>query len=149
MGVIVVGVDGSENSVEALRWAAKQAEATGAELRVVFVWEYPYMGIAAPTVVSPVPNLGAELPPFHEMQSAAAAELDEIVERAHLPSGISVERRTVRGTPVAGVLLEEAKDAELIVTGARGRGGFIGLLTGSVATQLVNHATVPVVVIRA
>jgi nucleotide-binding universal stress UspA family protein len=140
MGVVVVGVDGSENSVEALRWAAAQAVRTGAELRAVFVWEYPYMDIVSP-------GLGATLPPWSEMQVAARAALNESITRAQLPSGLRVARVVVEGSP-SRMLLDESKDADLLVIGARGHGGFRGLVTGSVATQAVNHSTVPVTVIR-
>jgi nucleotide-binding universal stress UspA family protein len=140
MGVFVVGVDGSTNSSEALRWAADQAALTGAELRAVLVWEFPYMEV--------VPSgLGVTLPPYSEMEQGAAAKLDETIEKASLPEGIDIER-VVREGPPARVLIEEAKDADLLVVGSRGRGGFLGLLTGSVATQAVNHSPVPVVVIR-
>jgi nucleotide-binding universal stress UspA family protein len=141
MGVIVVGVDGSENSIEALRWAANQAAMSGGELRAVFVWEFPYMDVVPPT-------LGTTLPPYSEMEAAARVRLDETVNRAQLAHAVAVERVVVEGAP-SRVLLDEAKDADMLVIGARGHGGFVGLLTGSVATQVVNHATVPVAVIRA
>jgi nucleotide-binding universal stress UspA family protein len=141
MSGIVVGVDGSENSVSALRWAAGQAEVRNTALRVVFVWEFPYMDVVPPT-------LGATLPPYSEMQEAAEKQLDEIIAKAHLSPGCKVERVVAEGA-VVRILLDQAKDADLLVVGARGRGGFLGLLTGSVATQLVNHSTVPTVVVRA
>jgi nucleotide-binding universal stress UspA family protein len=140
MGVVVVGVDGSTNSIEALRWAAAQCALTGAELRAVFVWEFPYMEV--------VPGgLGVTLPPYAVMEQAATAKLDEAIATALIPEGVDVER-VVREGPPSRLLIEEAKDADLLVVGSRGRGGFLGLLTGSVATQVVNHALVPVVVIR-
>jgi nucleotide-binding universal stress UspA family protein len=140
VGTIVVGVDGSVNSVEALRWAGRQAETTGAPLRAVYVWEFPYMDIVPST-------LGATLPPFDEMESAARAKLDQCIDRAQLPSEVVVERVVVEGEPPR-VLLHEAEGADLLVVGGRGHGGFRGLLTGSVASKAVNHATVPVAVIR-
>jgi nucleotide-binding universal stress UspA family protein len=140
MGVIVVGIDGSANSVEALRWAARQAEMSGATLRAVFVWEFPYMDVVPAT-------LGATLPPFPEMEAAAHAKLDETIRRAQLPRSVTVEGVVLEGSP-AHVLLQQAEDADLLVVGGRGHGGFRGLLTGSVATKAVNHSTVPVAVIR-
>jgi nucleotide-binding universal stress UspA family protein len=140
MGAIAVGVDGSENSIEALRWAGRQAAMTGAELRAVYVWEFPYMDIVPST-------LGAALPPFPEMEAAARTKLEECLHRAHLPKEVTVERIVIEGEP-ARVLLHEAEGADLLVVGGRGHGGFRGLLTGSVATKAVNHATVPVAVIR-
>jgi nucleotide-binding universal stress UspA family protein len=140
VSVIVVGVDGSENSVRALRWAGEQARATGAELHAVYVWEFPYMEIVPPT-------LGTTLPPYDDMEAAANRKLEETLKRAQLPAGVHVEQFVVDGSP-ARALLDAAKGADLLVVGARGHGGFLGLLTGSVATQAVNHATVPVVVVR-
>lgn len=141
MGVVVVGVDGSDNSVEALRWAGDHAKRTGAKLRVVHVWEFPYVE-TAPLA------LGATLPPYADMESEAREKLQGVIERATLPPDVPVEPVVLEGS-ASRVLIDEAEGAELLVVGARGRGGFVGLLTGSVATQVVNHARVPVVVIRA
>jgi nucleotide-binding universal stress UspA family protein len=141
MRTIVVGVDGSDNSVSALEWAAGQAQLQGADLRAVFVWKFPYMEVVPA-------GLGTTLPPFPEMQKAAEARLDEIIGRARLPHDLTVTRVAIEGDP-ARELLDQSKDATLVVVGARGHEGFLGVLTGSVATRVVNHATVPVAVIRA
>jgi nucleotide-binding universal stress UspA family protein len=141
MSFIVVGVDGSENSIRALQWAGEQAVLRDASVRAVYVWEFPYMDIVPPT-------LGATLPPFDEMQEAAERALETAIARAALPPACKVDRVVEEGT-VVKILLDAAKDAELLVVGARGHGGFVGLLTGSVTSQLVNHATVPTVVVRA
>jgi nucleotide-binding universal stress UspA family protein len=141
VAVIVVGVDGSDNSVRALRWAAEQAQLTHADLHAVYVWEFPYMEIVPPS------PLGATLPPYADMEEAAKARLEDTLARAQLPRDVRVERIVLDGSP-ARALLDAAKGADLLVVGARGHGGFIGLLTGSVATQAVNHATIPVVVIH-
>jgi nucleotide-binding universal stress UspA family protein len=105
----------------------------------VYVWEYPYVDTSAPMV-------GAFAPSFSELQIAAEARLDDMLTRAHT-TGVQLERVVVEG-PAATTLIDLAKDADLLVVGARGRGGFAGLLTGSVTTKVVNHATVPVAVIR-
>jgi nucleotide-binding universal stress UspA family protein len=141
MGRIVVGVDGSDNSVRALQWAAEQATSRGDVLRALYVWEFPYMDVVPAT-------LGTTLPPFADMQAGAERSFDAALERAALPPGVTVERAVLEGAPVR-LLLEAAKDAEMVVLGARGHGGFLGLLTGSVTTQVVNHSPVPVVVVRA
>jgi nucleotide-binding universal stress UspA family protein len=140
VSVIVVGVDGSENSVRALQWAGEQARLTGSEVHAVHVWEFPYMEVAPPM-------LGMTVPPHEDLEAAAKARLDDAVTRAQLPRDVRVEGIVADGSP-ARVLLDAAKGADLLVVGARGHGGFLGLLTGSVATQAVNHATVPVVVVR-
>jgi nucleotide-binding universal stress UspA family protein len=141
MTLVVVGVDGSDNARAALRWAAEQARVQGADLRAVFVWQFPYMDIVPTTLV-------ATLPPYHEMQKAAEERLREIVDTADLPAEVRVERVVVEGL-ASRALLDEAKDADLLVVGARGHGGFVGMVTGSVATHVVNHASVPVAVVRA
>lgn len=141
MGSIVVGVDGSQNSIAALRWAAEHAQRTGSDIRAVAVWEFPYLMATGP--------LGMAAPPELDLQGATEEMLDQALRDAALPDTVTVNRVVREGAP-ATVLLDEAKkDADLIVVGARGHGGFVGLLVGSVATQVVNHATIPTVVVRA
>lgn len=143
MGSIVVGVDGSQNSIAALRWAAEQAARTGSDVRAVAVWDFPYGALSAG------PLGAASPPPQVDLQDATEEMLDESLRAAALPDDVTVNRVVRQGAP-ATVLLDEAKKgADLIVVGARGRGGFVGLLIGSVATQVVNHATIPTVVVRA
>lgn len=148
MSDIVVGVDGSAGSQAALRWAVGDlARRGGGRLHVVHAWEYPIAAMAP----SPV---GTVVPPTDEMRAAAEEALDSILrdaglgEGADLPEGVEVVP-IVREGPPAGVLLDLSRevDADLVVVGARGRGGFVGLLLGSVATQVVNHARVPTVVV--
>ena len=74
--------------------------------------------------------------------------LDEAVAAAGIPAGVDVERRTVNDLPARG-LLDSAADADLLVVGARGRGGFRGLLLGSVSQQAAQHAPCPVVIVPA
>jgi nucleotide-binding universal stress UspA family protein len=134
---VVVGVDGSESSVAALRWAGGYASRTGARVRAVHVWEYPVIGDFTGMVV---------LPEKDTLVEGARAVLDNALERAQLPKDVAVESVTLEGPP-ARTLLDAAADASLLVVGARGRGGFLGLLLGSVATQTVQHARMPVVVV--
>jgi nucleotide-binding universal stress UspA family protein len=142
MTSIVVGIDGSENSVAALQWAAHEAELRNCKVRVVSAWEYPYAVLAPSPVALP-------LPAVTEMQEAANTLLEQVLTEAKLPDGVTVEHVVVEGSPAKVLLDEAAKDAELLVIGARGRGGFMGLLLGSVATQVVHHSQVPTVVVRA
>lgn len=139
MYTITVGVDGSEGSIEALRWASKEAGLHNAKLRAVSAWEYPYMygeGIVALSLES--------------LEAETKARLDATVEKAiEDPAKASqVERVVVCGHP-ASMLEVESKSADMVVVGARGRGGFLGLLLGSVSDQIVKHAHCPVVVVRA
>ncbi|WP_205328582.1 universal stress protein [Glycomyces sp. YM15] len=134
---IVVGVDGSPSSMVALRWALKQAEATGAEVEAVHAWEYP-ISFGAPVALLPGEDLEAE----------AGTALDAAIGKVTAgDSGVTVHRRVVLGDP-ASVLLARAKDADLLVVGNRGYGGFARTLLGSVSQHCIHHATCPVVVIR-
>jgi nucleotide-binding universal stress UspA family protein len=136
---IVVGVDGSANSIAALRWAAERARAKGATIRAVFAWRLPPL--------SPTPaEISGGLPPDKIVGHAAAITLDDFLREAALPLDAKVERINVEGAP-AEVLLDEGAHAELLVVGARGHDGFAGLLLGSVATAVTRHAPCPVAVI--
>jgi nucleotide-binding universal stress UspA family protein len=134
-GRIVVGVDGSEGSAKAMRWAAEEARLRDATLVVVHGWEVPYAG--------EMTYAGDVLTMYQE---GAAELVDQVVEAAGLPPEQAVERRPVHDSPVRA-LTDAAEDADLLVVGSRGRGGFAGLLLGSVSSQISRHGTRPVVVI--
>ena len=133
-GRIVVGVDGSESSKAALRWAARILAATGGFIDAVIAWQPPpYYGWG---------YVGAEWNPEDEARKVLTAAVDEAFG-ADRPIGT---RLTVqRGNP-AKVLLDQSKDATLLVVGSRGHGGFAGLLLGSVSAPCAEHATCPVLV---
>jgi nucleotide-binding universal stress UspA family protein len=135
---IVVGVDGSEGSLLALRWAAEEARLRDAVLEVVTAWHFP--------VLATIPAFGV-LPPADEMSEEARRGLDELLESEGITaSGLTV-LETVGEGRAAGVLLDAAADADLVVLGSRGHGGFSGLLLGSVSQAVVSHARCPVVVV--
>lgn len=136
-GRIVVGVDGSPTSEPALRWALEQARLTGGTVAAVQAWDMP-ISYGVPVVLSTGEDLAA----------AAERVLEETVAKvaADYPQ-VSVERRVVRGHP-ATVLLDAAEDAELLVVGSHGRGGFVSALLGSVSQHCIHHASCPVVVVR-
>ncbi|HTT87423.1 MAG TPA: universal stress protein [Acidimicrobiales bacterium] len=134
---VVVGVDGSDSSRQALRWALHQATVTGAALRVVTCWDYPVSyGWTPPNLCDFNPE-----PDVHRV-------LDELVD-AVVPadSPVQVERVVLRGHP-AQCMVDQAAGAALLVVGTRGHGGFTGLLLGSVGEYCVTHAPCPVVVVR-
>jgi nucleotide-binding universal stress UspA family protein len=133
---IVVGVDGSENAQAALRFAVHEARAHGATLEVVHTWQIPYL--ASPFV----PAVSLDPEPFEE---SAQRLLDAAVD-AEDTTGVDVERSLVCDG-AAPALLAAAKDADLVVVGARGHGGFVGLLLGSVSEQVARHARCPVVIV--
>jgi nucleotide-binding universal stress UspA family protein len=132
---IVVGVDGSASSLDALRWAAAQASRTGAGLDAVTAWQYPYVYGGSPIRDTVDWRLSAQL------------TLDAAVAEALGEDGPKVTT-TVSEGDAAGVLLAASATAELLVVGHRGHGGFAELLLGSVSQRVMTHATCPVVVIR-
>jgi nucleotide-binding universal stress UspA family protein len=134
---IVVGVDGSPDAVRALRWAIEEARARQVPLRVVQAWEPGFVDEVS--VYPVVANLA-------EMGERAQAEVDALLA-AEDTTGITVDAQHAFGPP-ARTLLEASADASLLVVGSRGRGGFAGLLLGSVSHQVTRHATCPVVVVR-
>jgi nucleotide-binding universal stress UspA family protein len=133
---IVVGVDGSEHSREALRWALRQGRLTGATVDMVTAWRYPASyGLTV---------IGADLDLEREAREMLANELSQVGEDA---SGVEVREMVGEGPP-AEVLLDTAKDADLLVIGSRGRGGFASAVLGSVSMACVLHAPCPVLVLR-
>lgn len=137
-GVIVVGVDGSDASRDAVGWALGHAALTGFSLRVVASWRWP--------------NYLTRIPPGIDPAADTAQTLDETVDAAlaAVDSGKQVEisRRVVEG-PAGPALLTQAEDAQLLVVGAKGRAAFPGMLLGSVAEYCVRNGNCPVVVVRA
>jgi nucleotide-binding universal stress UspA family protein len=139
---IVVAVDGSSSSRTALDWAVRQAELTGAILEAVIVWRYP--ASAGTYGWAPV-SMQDQDTDFREL---AEKTLTDAINAAVDPaSDIIVRPRVAQGNP-AQVLLDVAKDADLLVVGSRGHGGLAGALLGSVSQHCVHHARCPVVVVH-
>jgi nucleotide-binding universal stress UspA family protein len=146
MQKIVVGVDGSETADKALRWAADEARLRGASLRVMHAWTVPLV-LARPSedafgIPEPVESL-------LEVRAALQREATTVLERALedvASEGVEVEAQAIEGK-AARILIEAAADAELLVVGSRGLGGFAGLLLGSVSQQCAHHAPCPVVIV--
>ncbi|WP_247695359.1 universal stress protein [Streptomyces sp. B93] len=139
-GVVVVGVDGSESSLNAVEAAAREARARGATLRVVHAFLWPALHV--PLGPSPVgPSAGG-------LRKLAEGLLTEAVERATATApDVRVEQTLVTGEPLT-VLEAQSRGAELVVVGSRGMGGFVGLLVGSTAVHLAAHGACPVLVVR-
>lgn len=136
--VIVVGVDGSDPSKDALRWAAGQAGLTGATLRAIMTWHVPMINYGAAMPAS------IEADVSRDCKEALDQALTDVLGAA--PS-IRVTADVVEGHP-AEVLVRAAEKAELLVVGSRGHGAFKGMFLGSVSTHCVSHAQCPVVVVR-
>jgi nucleotide-binding universal stress UspA family protein len=138
MGLIVVGVDESAGAAAALRWAMTEAEARGWSPRAVLAWGYLDQHHATP---------GQSFDPAYGEADAQAA-LDAIVaEVVGSARAATVDRKLVNDLP-ARALLDASEGADLLVVGARGLGGFRGLLLGSVSQQCLHHATCSVAVVR-
>ena len=138
MGAIAVGVDGSDRSVPALEWAAKEAAAHGHVLRIYTAWSIPVTALSPGGMPAPYP--------IDELESDGRAAQDAVIAKAEMPAGLVIEHHVVEGGPRA-VLLDAAKTADLLVIGSRGHGGFAGLLLGSVGNQITGHTNCPVVVV--
>jgi nucleotide-binding universal stress UspA family protein len=139
--MIVVGVDRSEGANKALAWALAEARLRHSPLRVVSAGEFPTL-YAAPGLVPPV-----DLDPEHYEKAATRMLSAALEEQEDATEGVEIDRAVTNGH-AARVLVEASADAELLVVGSRGRGGFTGLLLGSVSQHCVQHAHCPVVVIR-
>jgi nucleotide-binding universal stress UspA family protein len=143
MNIIVVGVDHSPGAQAALVFAEEEARLRGATLRAVHAWQYGYIGYTG--LEGGMPVLGGDV---NELHAAAEAALAASVREALPDSAIEVEQRAIQGV-AAGVLVDESREADLLVVGSRGHGGFAQLLLGSVSQQCAHHAECPVVIVRA
>ena len=147
---IVVGVDGSRESREALRWALAEAALRGTSVRAVRAWQLPVDFAAAVPPLVPGAYDRGEVERDEERRRRAEAELESVVAAAlrEAPDGgVRVRRELVAGH-AAQELVRAAQGEELLVVGSRGRGGFTGLLLGSVSQACAHHADCPVVIVR-
>ena len=136
--LVVVGADGSVQSVAALKWAVEYAAAAGAKVRAVMACDYPTAGGPAPLGVAPEAVTD-------EVRAQMAESLSKVV--AEGAAGLDVEEEIAYGHP-AQVLIEQSADAGLLVVGSRGHGAFTGMMIGSVSIHCVTHSHCPVVVVR-
>lgn len=135
-GRIVVGVDGSESSKLALRWARRIAPALGCGIEAVMAWHYP-------------PDVGfggwpEEWNPQDDAERALAEAVAEVYGVEETPD---VDTRVCQGS-AAKALLDASSDAQMLIVGSRGHGGFAGLLLGSVSSACAEHARCPVLVVH-
>jgi nucleotide-binding universal stress UspA family protein len=145
MDKIVVGVDGSPASAAALRYALDEARTHGARLVVASAWHVPAQAYSGGVPV-PFPDISESL---EKDSRATVVEMLEGLEDEDEAEAEGVELdQVVREGQPAEVLLGLAADADLIVVGSRGRGGFSGLLLGSVSQQVTHHAACPVTIVR-
>ena len=164
MGRIVVGVDASPNARRALAWAAAEARLRQAVLQVVHA--YHSKNLAAPVYFGsqhtwdaavgatggPQPELTASVQRREAYEEAVRSQADEFLEAllgelGETVSGVEVQQSVVEDRHPAEALVQLSVDADLLVVGSRGRGGFSELLLGSVSHAAVLHAVCPVVVV--
>lgn len=134
---IVVGVDGSDSSIAALRWGARIASALSLDLQVVAVWQYPVMALDT--------FYPFEGPSPQEETEKILTDAIATVFDGKPPLSLTT---VVRSGPVARTLIEQSEGAEMLVVGSRGHGGFVGLLLGSVSATVAEHAHCPVLVVH-
>ena len=135
---IVVGVDGSEAAQDALRWAVAEAQVRAAQLQVVHAWQLPYVG--------PTPFAGMVID-LDDLEASAQVVLEHAVADVDMTGLAAPTELVLANRTPAIALVEAAKGADLLVVGTRGRGGFTGLLLGSVSQQLTHHAPCPIVIV--
>lgn len=149
---VVVGVDGSEGSKQALLWALDEARLRKQPLRVVHAWLFGYIGGSIEGYpyragsASGYTSLGVDLGDLHR-------RAEGLLERAIADAGaatedVKIERQVVQGH-ASEVLIGAVVAGDLLVVGSRGHGSLTGLLVGSVSQQCVHHAPCPVVVVHA
>jgi nucleotide-binding universal stress UspA family protein len=140
---IIVGIDDSANAQHVLDWATREAGIQHAELTVLTV---------VPTIVSqwtgqPLHYTGGE-EAVEKAQQAAQDKVAKATSDSAGPQPSSITVKAFEGSP-AQALIEASRDADLVVVGARGIGGFASLMLGSVSTQVAHHAACPVVIVPA
>lgn len=139
---IVVGIDGSEGSKAALAWAIEEARLRQAPLTALTAWSIPPIAVAYGLASS----IDEEF--LESVRTAASGLLDDVLAGFDQEvEGIDLHTVVAEGRAVE-VLVEASGDAELLVVGSRGLGGFKELLLGSVSHQCAQHARCPVVIVR-
>jgi nucleotide-binding universal stress UspA family protein len=135
---VVVGVDGSKGSIEALKFGIEEARIRETAVKAVNAWHIPPGVYSSGWAAAPVD--------LDEYRKHAEKSLQESIAEAGAGAGVDVTAVLLEGQP-ADVLCGQASGADLLVVGSRGLGGFRGLLLGSVSQQVVHHAPCPVVVV--
>jgi nucleotide-binding universal stress UspA family protein len=139
--LVVVGVDGSAESVAALRWAAHYATASGARVRALLAWHYP--GAVGGPPVEKAPEAAR-----HQTDAQMHETLDTAIAKACEGQEAGVVEKSIAYAHPAQALIEASNEADLLVVGRHGHGAFTGMLFGSVSIHCVTGAHCPVVVIH-
>jgi nucleotide-binding universal stress UspA family protein len=142
MSGITVGLDGSDNSQRALEWAMREAALRNTDLNVIAVHQVASNEWTGNPLIVPEDRADEE-----RARQSAEAEVAKVSSKLGDAKPASVSVRAVSGI-ASRMLIEESQNADLLVVGSRGGGGFARLLMGSVSSQVVHHAACPVVVVR-
>jgi nucleotide-binding universal stress UspA family protein len=140
MSAIVVGVDGSPAARAALTHALEEGRLRDLPLRIVAAWEVPGIEYAGAAFAAATPDLTSEA------EHAAEAALAEALSQIGTDHGVTVETVAIHGHP-AQVLLEQARDATLLVVGTRGRNTIASIVLGSVSQALAHHCPTPLMIV--
>ena len=138
--IIVVGVDGSAGSRRALTWAAAEAASHGSDLVVVNVWEH--------TLLPPAGSVSVSEHYVPDPSQRTADDLLQVIKEELGDEPPVLVQPLVKQCRPAKVLIEESAEADLLVVGPRGHGGFAGLVLGSVSQHVAAYAKCPVTVVR-
>ncbi|MBE4720323.1 universal stress protein [Pseudarthrobacter sp. AB1] len=140
---IVVGFDGSEHSQTALSWAVDEARQRDGQLRLVTAWNRAPMAWYPAVLETAAGGIADE-----ESPEQIAGTLQAEALKSAADEGVTATGQVVNSDSPASAILDAAQDADLVVVGSRGHGGFPGLHLGSVSTQVIDHAPCPVLVVR-
>lgn len=150
MGAIIVGIDGSEGSRRALQWAAEEGRIRRCPVEAVYVYDhtpawalYGYAEGSA-TALADAAGADEESEIAHERALSLA---EQLVRELGDMRDVQITAVAVPSRRPAVALVERSEGAEMLVVGSRGRGGFSGLLLGSVSQQVAHHAACPVVIL--
>lgn len=130
---IVVGVDGSDESEQALRWAARLSAWTGAGIDAVTAWQLPVYGWTTPN---------------WDPQKDALEALADTIQAAFGDQPPADVQQYAREGHAAQVLIDASQGALMLLVGPRGRGGFAQAMLGSVSSKCAEHASCPVLIVR-
>ncbi|QNE14571.1 universal stress protein [Pseudarthrobacter sp. NBSH8] len=140
---IVVGFDGSEHSQTALSWAVDEARQRDGQLRLITAWNRAPMAWYPAVLETAAGGIADE-----ESPEQIAGTLQAEALKSAADEGVTATGQVVNSDSPASAILDAAQDADLVVVGSRGHGGFPGLHLGSVSTQVIDHAPCPVLVVR-
>jgi nucleotide-binding universal stress UspA family protein len=146
MGRIVVGIDGSEHSAAALRWAAEEAKFRDAKVEAIHAWTYVPVAAPADAGLVPVPWTDSVEALRATQEAAERIATDHVHDVLGADHGVTV---SLVQNDAAEALILAAADADLLVVGNRGRGALKEALLGSTSGRVADHAPCPVVIVRA